>query len=158
MEVAGDAAHFKPALGHGVTLRRDYAHRDARRLKPLERRLRVAEGANARVVDAVVVITIDLRDLRSPRLVAAGKVQHLVVKRRANPRHQLGVVKRTAQHVVHSIAHRSENDVVGVDQRAIRIEQHALNVVHGSLSGKIGKQVITIVGQMEAKGASSGVP
>lgn len=99
-----------------------------------------------------VLITIDLRDLRSPRLVAAGKVQHLVVKRRANPRHQLGVVKRAAQHVVHGIAHRSENDVIGVDQRAIRIEQHAPDIVHGDLSGKIGKQVIAIVRTNGGKG------
>ena len=55
LEVVCDTAHFEPALGHGMALRGDHAHRDTRRLKSLERRLRVAEGANARIVDAVVV-------------------------------------------------------------------------------------------------------
>ena len=87
LEVVCDTAHFEPALGHGMALRGDHAHRDTRRLKSLERRFRVAEGANARIVDAVVVIAIDLRDLGSTSRVAAREMQHLIVERRANPRH-----------------------------------------------------------------------
>ena len=79
LEVVCDAAHFESALGHGMALRGDHAHRDTRRLKSLERRLRVAEGANARIVDAVVVIAIDLRDLGSASRVAAREMQHLIV-------------------------------------------------------------------------------
>ena len=87
LEVVCDTAHFEPALGHGMALRGDHAHRDTRRLKSLERRLRVAEGANARIVDAVVVIAIDLRDLGSASRVAAREMQHLIVERRANSCH-----------------------------------------------------------------------
>ncbi len=145
-EELGDAAHGQPSLGQSVALRRDHRHRNARGPHALKGRARVGKGPHPRIVHGHVVLAVGRQQMLGQGLVAFREADHLIAQGRTDAGHERIIGQVASQYVVDGVAHGGENDVVGIDQRAVGIEQDAMNIVHRSLSAVRSMGLVAIVG------------
>ena len=113
----------------------DDTHRNTCGPQPFERLVGAREGPDVGVMDGHVVLAVGAQQVIGQGFVAFRKVKHLVSQGRADAGHEHVVGQGSAQLVVDGVAHGGENDVVGVDERAVLVEQDALDVSHGKPFG-----------------------
>ena len=125
IEVTGKREEIEAAHGRLVPLRGDDAKRKSGVLQAVEHIPRVGEHLDQVVVDQGVVLAVHAAKLVMHRLVI-GEIPHLNDKRLPHFGHELLVGQRFAQHFPRGVAKGGQQQVVGVQQRSVQVEQNGL--------------------------------
>ena len=133
-EVSGQIKAVKRSHSRFMSFRRNHAQWHALIFQAGKRRLCTRKNLDKVVVHALVMGTVQCHELIMHGLII-GEVPHLHNKRLPHLTHEYIIGDSLAEHFLYCIPKRRQNEVVGIDERPVQVEQDSIDcVLHEALT------------------------